>query len=878
MKSIVPGIIDQHCYLLGDWLILPATSQIEKEGIRSHLQPMTMNVLVELLSNAPDIVPSQVLRNRVWGKIVVDETTIHRRINQIRTALGDNARKPRYIATVPKRGYRVVASVREVTNPAQGEAHNLANGIPFVGRVSTLARLEAKLRAVRETGEASYVFLTGPPGIGKTRTTEELAQRAKTEGWAVHAGWCDESGTTVPFWPWTRILRSIANEYGREKIAEFETEIILLHRIVPDIYADQPVPPSSTQLSQQDFRIKLGDAISRLLSRVAAQTPLLIMIDDLHIADEGSLAVLASVVRANQNDSLLIICAFRDHLIEQSAPISKVLAELSQPNAFDRIELQNLELDELKQANIFNLLSTDITDQIIERTDGNPLYTTMLVRSQVSSLNDGVSSKSELPKDLREMIAGQMVALPELANLLLITASCFGRQFSANLLSMVSEIDIAKLDTAMNECARVGLVDILPHGQYRFSHLLIQEVIYSETPVSRRQQIHATIADSIASISQTTPRSDLLMQAARHYQAADRPIDSARWTQKAFLTLVSKDDKEAVAVCLRALSSLSSESAVIREDSVKVAAWTLRTTVNALHRSGPSELPLSEVEALFDHATTTTSLLGDDNLLLTLLYTCFSDGLVYFRERERAIQVARDACYMVENHADEAVKLHALMTLIPRLDEAGRVAEAHALAQQSIKHPPTNFLVSILGQESWYPYPRILIFLARSSAQLGDPVSGIQHLQHATTLLNKNKQAVLPEDINLKRISETLMGAAQMAYECVIAGATCYYYLGETEKLAQCIGWDLTALRGDAPSYLQTAYRLDALSFHLTGDWASLAAMANNDSEASPECDTLTRAMILEAEVNLGQSDDIRADLENLLSDKTTANDPEALV
>ena len=167
------------CYLLGDWLVLPAINQIEKQGRKSHLHPMTMSLLVELLDSAPDVVLSTDLLAKIWGKVIVDDSTIHRRISQLRTALGDSARNPRYIATVPKRGYRIVASVKQVVEAPVDVTVDSRNVIPFAGRKAILAKFEVRLSEVDEKNQSHSLFVTGPPGIGKTRTTEELSKRAR---------------------------------------------------------------------------------------------------------------------------------------------------------------------------------------------------------------------------------------------------------------------------------------------------------------------------------------------------------------------------------------------------------------------------------------------------------------------------------------------------------------------------------------------------------------------------------------------------------------------------------------------------------------------------------------------------------------------------
>lgn len=104
-------------FQLGDLIVKPELNELLKDGVPAHLDPLLMDILVNLVENAPRIVSAGELLDQFWAGAVVEESTIHRRISQIRQALGDDARNPTYIATVPKRGYRVIADVTKTGAP-----------------------------------------------------------------------------------------------------------------------------------------------------------------------------------------------------------------------------------------------------------------------------------------------------------------------------------------------------------------------------------------------------------------------------------------------------------------------------------------------------------------------------------------------------------------------------------------------------------------------------------------------------------------------------------------------------------------------------------------------------------------------------------------
>ena len=156
-------------------------------------------------------------------------------------------------------------------------------------------------------------------------------------------------------------------------------------------------------------------------------------------------------------------------------------------------------------------LSTKVIDEVVLRTDGNPLYVNILARS----MSEESDSYSVVPNDLREMIMGQLSGLKESTYELLMIASCIARQFSGDLLSILGQTDINEIGVEMAESAKTGMLDILSSGQYRFAHLLIQETIYAEIAPVKRRQFHSMIADSLARISRNTMQSELLMLTTR---------------------------------------------------------------------------------------------------------------------------------------------------------------------------------------------------------------------------------------------------------------------------------------------------------------------------------------------------------------------------
>jgi eukaryotic-like serine/threonine-protein kinase len=159
----------------------------------------------------------------------------------------------------------------------------------FVGRKRELAQLNAAIDDAL-VGRGRVVLLSGEPGIGKTRLADELADDAASRGMRVVWGRCWEGGGAPAYWPWVEVLRSLILNDTREKErhSALAPEIAqLIRELSPEI-----VPPRVPSDPMQ-ARFRLFDAVATLLKQSARSVPLLVILDDLHEADHGSLASLS---------------------------------------------------------------------------------------------------------------------------------------------------------------------------------------------------------------------------------------------------------------------------------------------------------------------------------------------------------------------------------------------------------------------------------------------------------------------------------------------------------------------------------------------------------------------------------------------------------
>jgi hypothetical protein len=225
-------------------------------------------------------------------------------------------------------------------NPLEG----LAGGV-FVGRAAELGELRAAADQALD-GRGQLVLVGGEPGIGKTRTSEEVATYARVRGAKAHWGRCHEGEGAPAYWPWVQAIRSYVREADPVALGwEMGTGAAEIARVVPEVAERIGVarPAESLDPGDDRARFRLFDAISTFLSSASASRPLVLVLDDLHWADEPSLLLLEFVARQLGDTSLLVIGTYRDVEVRRDHPLSRVLGELGRADRTRRVVLRGLQ-------------------------------------------------------------------------------------------------------------------------------------------------------------------------------------------------------------------------------------------------------------------------------------------------------------------------------------------------------------------------------------------------------------------------------------------------------------------------------------------------------------------------------------------------------
>jgi predicted ATPase len=197
------------------------------------------------------------------------------------------------------------------------------------------------------SGQGRLVVVAGEPGIGKTRTAQELAAYAETQGTEVVWGRCYEEEGTPPYWPWVQIIRSYLQQREGEQLASVVGPGAAdIAEIVPQVrekLTDLQPPPA---LEPEQARFRLFESISTFLKNAAQTQPLLLVLDDLHWADQASLLLLEFLAREMPSSFLVVVGTYRDVEVSRPHPLTDTLAQLAREPVMQRVLLRGLSQDE----------------------------------------------------------------------------------------------------------------------------------------------------------------------------------------------------------------------------------------------------------------------------------------------------------------------------------------------------------------------------------------------------------------------------------------------------------------------------------------------------------------------------------------------------
>jgi DNA-binding winged helix-turn-helix (wHTH) protein/tetratricopeptide (TPR) repeat protein len=530
-------------YAFAEFELDVALFQLRRRGEVVKLAPKAFDLLHYLLQHRDRVVAKGELLDELWRGEHVTEAVLPTTVAAIRKALQSGRSRPEAIQTVHGRGYRFVAPVD--AREAPGEAP-VETGL-FVGRDAVMLALRAELDEVL-AGRGRVTMLVGEPGIGKTRTAEELAHEARRRGARVAEARCHEGEGVPAFWPWVQILRALVKELPgtrlREQLGAGAADIAPL---LPELRQRLPGLPDAVTLDSEQARFRLFDSIALFLLNASRTRPLLLLLDDLHWADEPSLRLLHFLVRGVRDARVGLLGTYRDVELRRQHPLAQVLGLLAKEPHFRRVLLRGLvepDVGRFIEDTTGGAAPEGLVRAVFEMTEGNPFFvreTVRLLEAEGRLANGAAESWGlSLPQSVREVIGRRLDQLSTECNRVLGLAALMGREFGVGILEQVAELPRDALLERLEEALAAGIVNDhtrraagaapLPLGHYAFAHALIRETLREEIRGPQRVRLHRRIAEVLEASYARAVDSHLPELAHHFFEAApggdvERAID-----------------------------------------------------------------------------------------------------------------------------------------------------------------------------------------------------------------------------------------------------------------------------------------------------------------------------------------------------------------
>ncbi|WP_061294962.1 BTAD domain-containing putative transcriptional regulator [Herbidospora cretacea] len=343
----------------------------------------------------------------------------------------------------------------------------------IVGREAELDRLARA--AEQATGGFRVAWLGGDAGSGKSTVAVALARRLASQGWTTAAGRCPETvGGVPPAWAWSEVLRGLVP--GRPPAPA------LLPKLAP-LLTDDAEPVGQFWLAR---------AVGDYLAELAA--PLLVVLEDVHRADDETLHLLRHLATRLAGTPVLVLLTHRPDeattdLMATGAALAAQTAEHLTLGGLGEEEIARLVLDRSGVA-----VGPATLTVLAERTGGNPLFVSETARLLAA---EGVQAVHRLPPGVRDVIRRRIARLPATAQTTLRDAAVVGRDADADVLIAMRDADEDTVLDGLEAGVLSGLLTEPNPGQVRFAHVLVRETLYEDIPRLRRTRLHGKVVDAL---------------------------------------------------------------------------------------------------------------------------------------------------------------------------------------------------------------------------------------------------------------------------------------------------------------------------------------------------------------------------------------------
>jgi DNA-binding SARP family transcriptional activator len=471
------GMAPQHPFRERLWGLL-ALAQYQSARQADALE--TLRTLREQLADELGVDPSPELRALEEAVLRQDDSLrVEARIESVPTA-----------PTAPSPTAAPPATAPPGTSPAG------------VGRDELLDGATTLMQDAVRTHSPRWLLVQGDPGIGKTRLVGDLANRAVAQGIRVIVGRCHDGAFASPLWPWVEVVRRLVGDGA------------------PDPLLEPLLSGAASEESGAGSALRMFDAVGDLLSRSAAEAPILLVLEDVHWADATSLRLLAHLAATGPTGPITVVATRRTTETATSGPLVDALAALARAGA-ERIRLDGLAEDDVRTLleGSVGPHGDELDAHVAHVTGGNPFFVLQYARLLASTpeLLAGDPAGLPVPDGVRDVLHQRVARLPEGAGRMLRSASVLGPLFEPDLLAELAELPAEECLDLLDLALAAGLIEERD-SSFAFVHALARDTVHGELNAARRMRLHDKAGRLIEARRGDDP--DAVAEVARHAHVA----------------------------------------------------------------------------------------------------------------------------------------------------------------------------------------------------------------------------------------------------------------------------------------------------------------------------------------------------------------------
>jgi tetratricopeptide (TPR) repeat protein len=427
----------------------------------------------------------------------------------------------------------------------------------LVGRRHELDQLRA-LWAHTHQGHGQLALISGEPGVGKTRLAQESIVIAQLRGSIVLRGGCYEYEASTPYLPFAEVLQGWVREQTSESLRQhLGGGVIELAKLAPEIESKLGALPPTPPLPPGQERLRLFDHVARFFRSLAGERGVLLFLDDLHWADQGTLALLSYLLRNLRNERLLVLATYREVELDRAHPLNAALLEWNRERLATRVALDRLSRADTGALLAVLLGRAQVPDAFVQEiyaeTEGNPFFVEEVVKSLVEQgqiyreggewTRDAIRDLA-IPQSVREAILRRLVRLSPACGEALQTAAALGKTFAFRELAALSTASEDQLLDLLDEAAAAQLIRSERDDKFTFTHEKLREILYEEWNPIRVRRLHLRIGQALEALyvgeDGDHRAGDAYDRLAFHYSRGEDEAKAIEYLEKAGLKAVDR--------------------------------------------------------------------------------------------------------------------------------------------------------------------------------------------------------------------------------------------------------------------------------------------------------------------------------------------------